>query len=411
MSYRALTQVVSPGFFPIGFLARLPYACTPLATLILLQATTGSYTFAGAAGAAQFIAIAAGGSVIGVLADRFGHRLIGATTAVGNIVALVGIIAATHAERTTMFVAAVFAGLTQPQIGPLVRVHWSQLVHARNEQRLLPTALSYEAAADETSFVAGPAIVGLLTPVATPIGPIAPIAATIALLAGATLPFALLHSGPRVPRPRRSTTPGTPLPRRPLAAMFVAMAAIGAIFGALQVGVTAYSNSIGQPGAAGLIYAEFGVGSALAGAACAWLPWRFTLRQRYVTFSATLLIGTLMLLAGGALLALPTTVALASVTVAPYMICLYTLTERIAPPHRAAVAMTVLCAGGPLGTAAGRAVAGRLADLHGSTGAFLVAPITATGALLLAVVLVAVDRGRGTWLGQEQRTDSNSPMA
>src|SRR6266511_5067375 len=232
MSYRALTQVVSPGFFPIGFLARLPYACTPLATLILLQATTGSYTFAGAAGAAQFIAIAAGGSVIGVLADRFGHRLIGATTAVGNIVALVGIIAATHAERTTMFVAAVFAGLTQPQIGPLVRVHWSQLVHARNEQRLLPTALSYEAAADETSFVAGPAIVGLLTPVATPIGPIAPIAATIALLAGATLPFALLHAGPRVPRPRRSTTPGTPLPRPPLAAMFVAMAAIGAIFGA-----------------------------------------------------------------------------------------------------------------------------------------------------------------------------------
>ncbi|MEV6292714.1 hypothetical protein AB0M41_20275 [Streptomyces sp. NPDC051896] len=33
----------------------------------------------------------------------------------------------------------------------------------------------------------------------------------------------------------------------------------------------------------------------------------------------------------------------------------YALTERLAPAERAAIAMTVLCAGGPLATAAGQA--------------------------------------------------------
>ncbi|MBP2330645.1 MFS family permease [Kibdelosporangium banguiense] len=402
MSYRALVQVVSPAFFPLGLLARLPYACSPLAALIMVQGATGSFTFAGAAGAAQFIAIAAGGPIVGALADRCGHRLIGVVTSIANILALVGLMAATQAGRTAMLGAAVLAGLTQPQVGPLVRVHWSHLLHSRGKPDLLPTALSYESAADETGFVLGPAIVGLLTPITTPLGPIVPMLATIALLAGATLPFSLLHSSPRGPRQADTTGKHTRLPRLPLAAMVLAMAAMGAIFGALQTGVAAYSESTGQPAATGLIYAEFGIGSALAGAACAWLPARFTLRRRYLVFSGSLLLGTLTLFAGGTLFSLPVSVAVASLTVAPYMICLYALTERIAPPAKAAVAMTILCAGGPLGTAAGRAAAGWLADRHGSAGAFAVAPIVAALALILAVALVFLDRRRGGWLGMER---------
>jgi MFS family permease len=202
-----------------------------------------------------------------------------------------------------------------------------------------------------------------------------------------------------------TTVFATPLPRRPLGVMFLAMAAIGAVFGAVQTGVTAYANAAGQPGAAGLLYAELGVGSALTGVACAWLPQRFTLRQRYVAFAATLLAGMLPLLASDSLLTLQMAIVVASVTVAPYMISLYALTGSLVPPHQAAVAMTILCAGGPLGTAAGRALAGHLADTHGSAGAFLVAPIAAAGALLLAVEAVAADRGRGVWLGSDQRED------
>ncbi|MFI6542717.1 MFS transporter [Streptomyces prunicolor] len=214
--------------------------------------------------------------------------------------------------------------------------------------------------------------------------------AAIALLVLATLPFALslTHEGTEH---RQSSRPArTPLPRLPLVAMFLAMAAI---FGATQTAVTAYANDSGHPGSAGLLYALFGIGSAVAGAACAWLPARFTLRHRYVTFAATLLLGALTLVVGDRLHAVPTAMTIAGVTVAPYLISLYALTERLAPADRATVALTILCAGGPLGTATGQVVAGYLADRHGSTGAFLVAPVAATAALLLAVAVFVTGTG------------------
>ena len=362
MSYRTLVSAAGVGFFPLGFLARLPYAMAPLATLILIDDATGSLTFAGLAGAAQSVAMAVSGPVIGLLADRFGHRAVGVTTALANVGALLGLLVLTD----TRLPMAVLAGLTQPQVGPLVRVYWSRHVTAA----LLPTALAYEAAADEASFVAGPALVGLLTPLGSGV----PVVVTVALLGAATVPFALRQNGARARTQRGSGR----LPLAALGGMVVAMAAIGAIFGIVQTGVTAYA-----PDSAGLIYAEFGVGSALAGAASAWLPQRFTLWARYVVFAGMLVVGMVAL----TVLPVPVGVAVASVTVAPYMICLYGLTERLGSPDQAATIMTILCAGGPLGTAAGRAVAGRLADLHGSTGAFAAAPVVAGAALALAITL------------------------
>ncbi|MDQ1051150.1 MFS family permease [Streptomyces sp. V4I2] len=113
--------------------------------------------------------------------------------------------------------------------------------------------------------------------------------------------------------------------------MFLAMVAMGAVFGAVQTAVTVYAGTIDKPGASGLLYAEFGIGSALAGLACAWLPQRFSLRARYVSFATALFGGMLILFIGAQLVSLPVAVALAGFTVAPYMISIYALTERLAP--------------------------------------------------------------------------------
>lgn len=394
MSYRSLLRVAGAGFFPLGFLARLPYATSALSTLILLQASTDSYAFAGLASAAQSIAIAAGGPLVGSLADRYGHRSVGVAAALANLGAWAALLAASHGTREGMFAAATVVGLTQPQVGPLVRVHWSRLVRSHDRHHLLPAALSYEASADELSFVAGPALVGLLAAVS----PFAPVVATMFLIAGSTLPFALLYAHRTTQQPFSGAHGKPHLPRRPLAVMFLAMVAMGAVFGAVQTAVTVYADTIAKPGASGLLYAEFGIGSALAGVACAWLPQRFSLRARYVSFATALFIGMLILFTGAHLVSLPVAVALASFTVAPYMISLYALTERLAPAERAAIAMTVLCAGGPLGTAAGQAVSGGLAETHGVEGALLVALSVAAGALLLALSAFLADRGRNVWI-------------
>ncbi|MGI5451677.1 MFS transporter [Streptomyces sp. CA-249302] len=393
MSFPSLLRVAGVGFFPLGFLARLPYATSALSTLVLLQAATHSYAFAGLAGAAQSIATAVGGPLVGTLTDRYGHRSVGVAAALANFCSWAALLAASLGGRAAVFAAAALVGLTQPQVGPLVRVHWSRLVQARNQRHLLSGALSYEASADELSFVAGPAFVGLLAAVS----PVAPAVVTMALIAGSALPFALVYADRTQPQPS-GPQERRRLPRRPLAVMFLAMAAMGAVFGAVQTAVTVYATTIGDLSASGLVYAEFGIGSALAGAACAWLPRTFSLRARYVSFAAALFVGMLVLFIGARLVSVPAAVAVASLTVAPYMISLYALTERLAPVERAALAMTILCAAGPLGTAAGQAVSGSLAEAHGVQGALLVALVVAGGALLLALTALLVDGRRNTWI-------------
>jgi hypothetical protein len=282
-----------------------------------------------------------------------------------------------------MVAAAVAVGLTQPAVGPLARVHWARLLRTRGRAGLLPTALSYETAADELGFVAGPAAAGLLT---AAIGPAAPLCAVALLAAGAAAPFALFYA--RTAPPRRAAAPRPPLP--PLAAMAVAAAALGAVFGAVQTGVTSYAAEQAEAGSAGLLYALLAVGSAVAGIGYAWAPRRISDTRRYLVATLGLLLGTIWLASGSA--GLPVAIAVAGVTIAPYMISAYALTERLSGGRGTATALMVVGAGGPVGTAVAQAVAGRAADAGGSAAAFLVAPVAAAVALLVAVGLLFGER-------------------
>jgi predicted MFS family arabinose efflux permease len=67
------------------------------------------------------------------------------------------------------------------------------------------------------------------------------------------------------------------------------------------------------------------------------------------------------------------------VAVGPYMIGVFTLGERICPPGRVALGMTLLGSMVGVGYAVGAGVAGPLTDAHGYSAAFLVTVI-ATGA-------------------------------
>ncbi|MFG1651499.1 MFS transporter [Micromonospora sp. NPDC049275] len=383
MSYRELARTTHSVVFPLGFFARLPYAMTPLGTLLLLQHATGSYAFAGAAAAAQSLAIGAGGVIVGRLADRTSIRQLGVLMAVANAVALAGLLAATLADRPALFAAAVLVGATQPQVGPLIRVHWSYLAQSRPEQpTLLTTALSYEAAADEASFIAGPAVVGLLAATWAPVPTGAPLTACIVLLLAAAAPVALLYTTAPERAPSRSAA--SPLPRAGLVAMCAAMAIMGAIFGTVQVGVTAHATAANNPSTGGLLYAALGAGSAIAGIAYAWIPSRVALRTRYRLFAFGLLIAMTLLPAGGTRLPLAVVILVAGIAVAPYMITIYAITERLAPT-RVAITMTIVCAAGPVGTAAGQSLAGLIVEQSGYRAAFLLPPLLAAVALILAM--------------------------
>lgn len=414
MSYRGFFRSTPTSFLLLAFFGRLPYAIVPLGTLLLLQASSGSYTFAGLAAGAQSLAIALGGLGIGTLARWIPPRRIGFWAAVVNAISIVALLVAARAGGPAIVLAAaVLVGLTQPQVGPLARVHWSGWLRDA-EPRLVGTAMSYEGAVDEVSFVLGPALVGalvLLPTAALGFPQAGPLAGAAILLVVAAAPLARRYTD-LVP----DETPTTASPQGraavslhwpSLLTLTTAMVSVGAIFGAVQTGAAAYAAASSTPQLAGVYLAELGIGSAVTGAACAWLPQRFGLALRRWVFPVALTVGMTVLLWGAVHDLFPLAIAVAGLTVGPYMVTLYSLTEAQTALPTMVTAMAVLCAGGPVGTAAGQFVAGLLIDAHGATAAFVIAPVAAVVGLVASLLNALVRTRRSVAGAAESRAAAN----
>ncbi|GAA5198740.1 MFS transporter [Rugosimonospora acidiphila] len=379
-TYRTLVRAASPGFLLTAFLARLPAAMAPLGIITLVATVSPSLATAGAAAAGYGAGAAIGGPVVGALADRLGQRLIGLIAAAVDAVALAGVVLGVHTALVA--VAVTVAGFATPQIGPFARVRWAVLLRDRGRHDVLPTAFSYEGAADELSFMTGPALVGVLS-VAGPPG--LPLLVAAALTLFFAIPFALHRTAPPAVRVPGAGAARSRLPIGPLAILIPAMLAIGMIFGGTQTGVTAFAEASGHPGSAGLIYAVLGIGSTIAGLATAWLPARMGPVTRYRWSSAALTVGgCVLLVVPGSLGALCVAMAVVGATSAPYLISAGTLAIAVGPRDRAGSFMTLVASGVVAGVAVGAAVAGRLADAYGASGAFIVPAAASLFAVALA---------------------------
>ncbi|GAB2872594.1 MFS transporter [Nocardioides pacificus] len=369
-SYRRLYQLAGPLYVFVAFVGRLPLAMAQLGALLLVSTETGSYGTGGLAAGALAVANALGSPFAGVLADRIGQRpvvlvqsLVGATA----VTALVWL-TSTGADGPYLVAAAALAGLVMPQVGPLARVRWRPITKGsgHHQRKLIDAAFSYEGAADEASFVLGPALVGVAAVAVSPGGAMLTAAALLAVFGCA---FAL--------HPTSRLTGGVvhhAASGRLLTGVFVALlcsqACIGMLFGATQTGTTALASEAGQAGVAGLIHALLGVGSVIAGLATVWVPERIGQERRILIASSALLVLSLPLLLVDSIASLIVVVMLLGFGVAPYMIGVFTLGERTVPPSRVGLAMTLLAGATGIGYALGSSSAGRLADLHGYTAAF-----------------------------------------
>jgi MFS family permease len=230
--------------------------------------------------------------------------------------------------------------------------------------------------------MAGPAFVGLVALTGPPGLPLL-VAAGLTLLFA--VPFALHHTAPPVVRVPGAGVARSRLPIGPLAILMFAMLPIGMIFGGTQTGVAAFAEASGRPGSAGLIYAVLGIGSTIAGLASAWLPARIGPVTRYRWSSAALTVGgCVLLVVPRSLGALLIAMAVVGVTSAPYLISAGTLAIAVGPADRAGSFMTLVASGVVAGVALGAAVAGRLADAYGASGAFIVPAAASLFAVTLA---------------------------
>ncbi len=246
-SYRSLFAVTGPRFLTLSFLARLPAAMAPLGVIMLVVATTGSFARAGIATATLGVGAAVGGPVLGRLTDRHGQRVPGLVAALVNAAALVAVVVAVLASAPLLLVAALSAavGMSTPQIGPLVRVRWAALLRPKpavtgTEPASLGTAMSYEGAADEASYVAGPALIGLFAFTGVPA---LPLLVAAALSVGAAVPFAIHRTAGLVPRHGRRPAPA--------AASLAPAAAASALVVGISAPVTAASAPVTAASAPG----------------------------------------------------------------------------------------------------------------------------------------------------------------
>lgn len=389
-SYRRLLELAGPAYVLTAFVGRLPLAMSQLGTLLLVSSATGRYAMGGLAAGALAVASAVGAPVAGSLADRIGQRpvvLVQSLAGAAGLGALV-LLVQLHAAGAALVAVAALAGLALPQIGPLARVRWRPLTAGTGAQqrRLVDAAYSYEGAADEASFAVGPAVVGVAAVAVSPSGGLVTAAVLLAVFGTA---FALHPSARHVPAPAGAATGGRLLTAA-FGVLLLAQLAIGSLFGATQTGATALATAVGQPGAAGLVHAVLGVGSAVAGLATAFVPERVGQQRRVLVAAVALFVFSWPLLLADSLAALTLTVLVLGLAVAPYMIGVFSLGERIVPPARTGAAMTVLASATGVGYALGSSIAGRLADAHGHTAAFGVT-VTVTG---LAVLLAGTQQRR-----------------
>ncbi|GAU68687.1 putative drug resistance protein [Streptomyces sp. NBRC 110611] len=366
-----------------GFLARQPFAMLTISIVLLVESTTGSYGTAGAVSAATGISMALFAPQCGKLADRFGQR---AVLIPGVLVHAVGVsaliaLALAHAPLWALFAVAIPTGASTPQVGPMVRARWAARLGG---SPLMPTAAAFESVTDEFTFVVGPV---LATALCTGVHPAAGLVAEAALTVAGGLLFATqkrsqppVHRAGSGDKPRVSalSVPGV----RVLIAAFLG---IGAVFGGMQVSLTALTQHIGQPGINGVLYGIFAGGNMLAGIACGAIAWKIGPRRRLLTAYGLLALATTPLWAVTSVPLLGAVGLLVGLCIAPALITGYTLVDSLVPATARTEAFTWLTGSVALGQAAAATSAGQLADRFGPSTGFLV-PLAGT-ALAFAVLL------------------------
>ena len=385
------------GYYPLAFVARLPFAMVVVGVLTYVVAVSGSVAVGGLAAAAVGVGVVIAGPVVGATVDRRGQRTVLPAVALANVVAVLTLaFVVGQGVATWGGVACAFlAGATVPQVAPLSRTRLVTIVGARvvPEKRVSTFAhvMSYESAIDETAFVIGPVLVGVL---AAMVAAWLPLAVAAALSLTAVVAFAL-HPTAAVRAVGHATEERAPLREIVRARVLVVVGgafAVGLFFGTTLTSLTAFMGEQGRGDEAGLAYGAMGLTSAVLALGVALLPRAFAPRWRWVVFGTVIVVSSALYatLAAGAspILAL----LLMGLGVGPVLVTVLSMASARSPQGRAATTMTLTTAALSLAQAVASAVTGQLAEAQGAGPAMVLPLVSAVLLVVLGLANVALER-------------------
>mgnify|MGYP005813150315 CR=1 FL=1 len=397
---RALSVPGAWQFSATGFAARLPVAMIGLGIVVYISTLTGSYATAGVLSAAFQISAALGAIVTSLTMDRLGqHRLLPWIAAV-HAVALIGFVLAVESGTPVVaqILIVIVAGAAQPAIGSMVRARWA---NATQDVDKLRGAFALESIIDELIFSLGPiATTFLAFQVGLPV-PIL-VSAVIALI-GALVLTLQRRTEPPPARKDAHTHRGTALRIPGLALVVVGALGVGGVFGTYEVAVVAFTTEAGSSGMSGLILSLWAVGSMLSGIVFGGLHWRAPLPRQVMLLTGMLTVVLLPAPFVRSTSVLIVTSLIAGLAVAPSLIAIFSLTERIVPSPMLTEGLTFANSGLALGFSAGTALGGVTVDHLGTAWAFALPAVSAGMAFVVALL------GRGL-LDRAVRNRASSPV-
>ena len=390
-----LRRAAGTVYFPIAFIARFPFAMMVVGTLTLVVAARESVALGGLNAAVLGLGSALVGPLLGAAADRIGQRRVLLLAGTLNSLALLALAYVAFSALPDAAVLAVgFAiGATSPQIGPFSRSRLVQLILTRlpaeRRAKSLNATMGYESAADETAFVFGPVVVGLL---ATTMSPAAPMIGAAVLTLVFVTAFALHPTGALSAPSTEAPTVQAPASelRTPRVLVIVAGAlGVGLFFGTVLTSLTAFLAGTGDSDSAGLVYGVMGIGSTILALSISLFPERFRLAARWLVFSSLMLAAMIAFGLAGGLWGLIGAMAVAGIGIGPTVVTLYSLAAERSPQGRSATVMSMLGSATIVGQSGASALTGAVADGVGAEVATWL-PTGAAGLVVLAAVVNAL---------------------
>lgn len=366
----------------LSIVARLPLTAFSIALLLHTQHLTGSFAAAGIVTGAYAVSLGVGGPLLGQLVDRRGQTTVLLASA-GAVAALLTALAMLPPDAPLVLISAlaIGAGLATPPLGACLRTLLPALLADREAVR---AAYAVDASASELTWICGP-------PLALGLGVLwstgAALAVGGAVLLVTTALFAAhpasrgWRSAAAASRPRGGSL-GTPAMRT----LVIVLIAVGVVFGAAEVAVTAAAEALGSKSIAAPLLALWGAGSLAGGL----LATRFgTGAEDHVGLTRVLIALTAghltLTVAASDPYLLGIALFLAGAAIAPTYAKLYAIVERVAPEATLTEAFAWLGTAVAIGSAVGAGAAGVIASAAGPVAAFALAGSAGALAVLITV--------------------------
>ncbi|MCV2395992.1 MFS transporter [Actinotalea sp. M2MS4P-6] len=373
-----LTRPGALAFSAAGVLARLPISTVGIGTVLAVSAVYDSYALAGRVSGVVVLTQAACSPLLARLVDRRGQAVVMGPAVVVTVLGLALLASTTAAAgpEPLLYAGAALVGASMGSMGALVRARWSHLLSTPAE---LHTAFSLESTLDEVVFMVGPVLATLLATGWTPTGGL-----LLAALAAAVGGWLLLTQRGTEPPTHRADAgaPRTRIVSVPLLVLVGSFVAMGAIFGAIDVSVVAFTEEQGHPGWAGGVLAVFAFGSGASGFVYGARHWAGPLWRRYGLGMVLLGVGVATLALVGSIPALAAAGLVAGMAIAPSLIAGNALVAELVPVGRLTEGLTWVGTALGVGVSVGSWASGTMVDRVGSPGGFTVVQVAGAAAVL-----------------------------